>query len=269
MVASLAAVAQAGGRVTVGWGAPKDDGGSPISGFKVMRSEPSGALAVVGTVGASATGYVDVGVTPGITYRYTVLATNAIGDGAQAPEASITMASATSPSAPTGIIVTQSGGKVTVRWGAPASDGGSPITSYKVMRGELAGALTVVGTVSPSATSYVDGDAKAGRTYRYAVVAVNAVGDGTVPEGTLIATPKEGGGRGGGGDGFPWVFVLLVVIVLVVAVIAGAALVKRRGGGTVPMSAAANPTEHAGTGPATGPPLDSPPTGPPPGGGGA
>jgi len=259
------AVAQAVGRVTVTWGAPKDDGGSPVTGFKVMRGEIAGALAVVGTVGASATSYMDVGVRPGMTYRYTVLATNAIGDGPQALEASITMPSATLPSAPTGIIVTQSGGKVTVTWGAPASDGGSPITGYKVLRGELAGALTVIGTVGPSATSYVDGDAKAGRTYHYTVVAMNAVGDGTAPAETLVATPKDGGG----GGGFPWALVLLVVMVLVVAVVAGAALVKRKGGGMAPMLASAHPTEHAGTAPATGPPPDAPPAGPPPGGGGA
>jgi hypothetical protein len=42
---------------------------------------------------------------------------------------------ATAPGAPTGLAATAGNAQVSLSWGAPASNGGSAITSYKVYRG--------------------------------------------------------------------------------------------------------------------------------------
>jgi fibronectin type 3 domain-containing protein len=70
------------GTVNLTWNAPNEDGGWPITGYKVYRRTSEGAevlLAIIGNV----TNYVDNAVTNGQTYYYRVSAVNAMGEGAQ------------------------------------------------------------------------------------------------------------------------------------------------------------------------------------------
>ena len=60
----------------VSWTIPIDDGGSPITGYTVTSS-PGGREASVGAAETSAT---VSGLTNGVTYTFTVVATNAVGD---------------------------------------------------------------------------------------------------------------------------------------------------------------------------------------------
>ncbi len=64
-----------GGGVTIGWAAPANDGGSPITGYTVTSSPAGGTCAVSGN---SAT---CTGLTPGTNYTFSVVATNAAGNG--------------------------------------------------------------------------------------------------------------------------------------------------------------------------------------------
>jgi fibronectin type 3 domain-containing protein len=77
---------------------------------------------------------------------------------------------------------------VHLSWNAP-SDGGSPITGYKIYRGTSAGGetlLTSVGTVA----SYDDPSVTGGTKYYYRVAAVNSIGDGTQSN-EVSATPVQ------------------------------------------------------------------------------
>jgi predicted phage tail protein len=78
-VLSLTATAKKA-RVTLTWIAPDDDGGSPLTGYIVLRGEAADALAEIDQVGLP-TSYLDEDVEAGKTYYYTVLAVNAVGQG--------------------------------------------------------------------------------------------------------------------------------------------------------------------------------------------
>ncbi|HEV2954219.1 MAG TPA: fibronectin type III domain-containing protein, partial [Candidatus Dormibacteraeota bacterium] len=76
---------------------------------------------------------------------------------------------AASPSPPTQVAAIWSGaGQATITWGAPASDGGSPITGYQV-------ALDNSAFPSPQG-AFVWTGLRGGRSYTFGVRAVNAVG---------------------------------------------------------------------------------------------
>src|SRR5439155_16583572 len=68
------------GQVTLNWSAPSSDGGSAITGYNVAAS-PGGATCATGGLSCTIGG-----LTNGITYSFTVSATNAVGPGpASAP----------------------------------------------------------------------------------------------------------------------------------------------------------------------------------------
>ena len=84
------------------------------------------------------------------------------------------------PDAPFNPYVLPGAGHQQVNWGQPGSDGGAKVTSYKIYRGGSVDALdpSPLATVDGSTFQWTDRSAVAGRTYVYAVVAVNAAGDG-------------------------------------------------------------------------------------------
>ena len=93
------------------------------------------------------------------------------------------------PSAPTGLAALAGTGSVSLSWTAPAFDGGSPITSYKVYRGTSAGTETFLANAGTS-TSFVDTTAVNGTTYYYKVSAENANGEGPLSS-EASATPQR------------------------------------------------------------------------------
>jgi fibronectin type 3 domain-containing protein len=96
---------------------------------------------------------------------------------------------ATVPGAPT---LSASAGDAVVHltWTVP-SDGGSPITNYKVYRGTTSGGETLLTTVG-NVSSFDDTAVTNGNTYYYQVSAVNGVGEGS-PSNEVSATPQAGG----------------------------------------------------------------------------
>jgi hypothetical protein len=89
-------------------------------------------------------------------------------------EATITVSNtpaATVPSSPTSVSAVAGNASASVAWQKPSSDGGSPVTGYRVYRD---GALVS----SVAASPYSDAGLTNGTTYAFSVSAVNAIGEG-------------------------------------------------------------------------------------------
>src|SRR2546425_4542167 len=121
-------------RVALTWQAPHSDGNSPITNFTVYRGTVSGNLSLLTTVGDFLV-YNDTGLTNGVTYYYQVSAVNAIGESPRTLEHPATPAQRTPPSASQNVQAIAGDTEVTLTWQAPASNGGFPITAFKVYRG--------------------------------------------------------------------------------------------------------------------------------------
>jgi Fibronectin type III domain len=79
------------------------------------------------------------------------------------------------PAAPEIVSALRYSNGVMVNWLAPDS-GGSPITGYKIFRGTVSGAETLLKSIKGTRTNYLDQSAKAGTQYFYRVEAVNSAG---------------------------------------------------------------------------------------------
>ena len=86
---------------------------------------------------------------------------------------------ASPPGAPVLSVPVAGNGTVHLSWTAPTSNGGSPITQYKVFRGTSPGGEgpSSIASVGSATTSYDDATVTNGTTYYYQVAAVNSVGE--------------------------------------------------------------------------------------------
>src|SRR5437773_1716299 len=83
----------------------------------------------------------------------------------------------TPPSAPPNLAATGSNAQVGLTWQAPASNGGSPITNYRIYRGTSSNGETLLATIG-NVLTYTDTSVTNGVTYYYQVSAVNGAGEG-------------------------------------------------------------------------------------------
>ncbi len=168
--------------VSLAWSAPASNGGSAISSYRIYRSTASGGETFLTTVG-NVTGWTDSGLTNGTTYFYQVSALNGVGEGPRSSERSATPgATATVPGAPTLNSATAGNGSVSLAWSAPASNGGSAITSYRATAspGGLTCTTSGLGCTVSGLTN--------GTGYSFTVTATNAIGTGPASN-ALSATP--------------------------------------------------------------------------------
>ena len=169
------------GSAVVSFVAPYD-GGSAITGYTVTSSP--GGITATGT----ASPITVTGLTNGSTYTFTVTATNAVGTSV-ASQASLGATPLAAPSTPTNLVVVNGDTEAFLRWTAPTSTGGSPITDY-VIEFSLAGEndwSTFVDGVSTDTTATVTGLTN-GTAYDFRVSAVTAAGVGAASV-SASATP--------------------------------------------------------------------------------
>lgn len=170
------------------WKAPRDNGGSPIYDYQIevtRTGEDNWTLiehpeSVVKTYGVS-------GLAPGTSYQVRVSAVNAAGYSAFA-EGTFTTALA-KPSQPLNLEatnVTPSG--LTLGWSLPESNGGTPLTDYKVEVSSNCSTYTAISHTASNALGFDVTRLAAGTKYCLRVSAKNSVGFSSPSEVIQVVT---------------------------------------------------------------------------------
>lgn len=175
------------GSIQATWSAPAFDGGASITGYTLYAYETLGGGTDVNmTVDASTFSATLTGLTNDVSYTVYVWATNSVGNSVISNELTATpTATSTAPTAPQNLAVTPGDTELGLAWDAPASDGGSPVTGYRVQWTDGGGVSTnTIGVV----TSYTITGLTNGVTYDVSVEAINTVGMGPGANGSGTPT---------------------------------------------------------------------------------
>src|SRR5437773_931976 len=194
---NFAATAVSSSEIHLSWTAPSVFG-LVVTGYEIERSTDGGLTwnVLVANTGSTATTYSDTGgLAHSTTYTYRVHTVTTIGTSFPSDTASATTF-AVAPSPPTGLAATAvSSTQISLRWTAPADNGGSAVTGYQIERSTNGGNTwsTLVNTCGTS-TSCSDTGLPHATTITYRVSAIHSIGtssvSGTVSATTLIATPS-------------------------------------------------------------------------------
>lgn len=172
-------------------------GGVALTGYRITDGGNI-SLDVAGDVTETT---ISTGLLQGQTYTFKIQALNQYGKGTQANFTQVTsLAVPSAPAAPTAVL---SGTSISANWTAPASDGLSAVTGYRVYllkNGSDSGAPRQVSS-SVNSVQFPD---LANGTYTVQVAAVNAVGTSARSLASAAVTIGTSGGTiiGGGGGGF-------------------------------------------------------------------
>ena len=126
-------------RVTLSWGTP-NDGGSPITEYQYQQIESGESwdntwisIPDSGVSGTNKTSYRVPDLTVGTTYTFRLRAVNEVGEGSPGSHEASILVPTTVPNPPENLKATPSDSKFFLTWDPP-SDGGSPITEYRMQR---------------------------------------------------------------------------------------------------------------------------------------
>ena len=169
-------------QIRLNWSAPSNDGGSPITGYRIERAVIRGGVWIihVASTGSATTTYLDTGLPPNTTRFYRVRALNAQGHGDPSNVAEGTT-NAARPGQPGNLRARATGPtSITLAWDAPSSDGGARITGYTIRaRGPTDGTwITIQRNTGSTATTFEHTGLRPASAYRYQVAAINRVGPG-------------------------------------------------------------------------------------------
>jgi hypothetical protein len=187
------AAAAGDGVVTLTWSVPSDDGGHPISGYRVeMIGVLGGAWMPVEATACpslAATCALVVNLSNGAVVAFRVAADNALGVGAWSPTA--TALPNRNPSAPTDLVATPGDGFVTLTWRAPTDLDGAVTYAVQISSdgGGTWSAIDGAPCDPAGFTCVVIPNLSNGAAYAFRVAAVTPAGVSPYA-GLVVATPS-------------------------------------------------------------------------------
>ena len=169
-------------QIVLSWSAPVDDGGSPITGYRIERSSNrnAGWIIHVASTGSAAITYTDRNLSPATTWFYRVSAINSQGTGRASNVAEGTT-NAAAPGPPQSVRARSTGpNSILLAWDRPETDGGERITGYAIQRiGPNDNQwVTHRSNTGTTATTFTDTGLEPVTRYQYRVAAINRVGRG-------------------------------------------------------------------------------------------
>ena len=152
--------------------------------FDVWRRTNIVSYELIGSVGGSATSYLDPGAPPGQQAFYVVNArhTSYSFAATTAEAAATTVNPPAPPAAPCCLTVNAGQDVVTIEW----NDVSTNETGFRIERSTAGGAWTVVATLSANVTHTSDATVEPGTAYHYRVVAFNSAGASASSEASVI-----------------------------------------------------------------------------------
>lgn len=165
------------GRITLAWQGPLTTGGTAVTNYRVWRGPVAGQETPLLMVGTTLT-FDDTPLPAGATRAYRIAAINEVGEGPLSTP-SVTATTFAPPSEPRQLRATPGAtvGEIALSWIASASNGGSPITGYVVLRQSSGEPEAPIAEVT--GLTFVDRDRTPGTKYEYRVAARNVVGIGS------------------------------------------------------------------------------------------
>jgi large repetitive protein len=173
----------------VSWSAPAANG-TPITGYKAT-STPTGKTCPA--TGSKTTCTVP-GLTNGVAYTFTVVATNLRGTSPPSAPSPAVVPASPPTTAPTITKTATANRSITVTWTSVSNshDGGAAISGYAI-NAEIATKSKAETTVGPTATTATVGTLTNGTSYRVTVAASNSAGTGPpATSGTLVPSAVPG-----------------------------------------------------------------------------
>jgi len=167
---------------------------SGATSFKIERESPVGGgfSTIVADTGDTTTSYSNTGLTQGTQYNYRV---STINHGVLSlPSTSSAATTWTVTTAPVNLGATAiSQTQIDLSWSQPASNGGTPVTGYKIQRqNACTGAfVTVVNNTGTTTTTYSNTGLTANTCYIYKVSSYNLIGQSAVSNNATATTPAS------------------------------------------------------------------------------
>ncbi|XP_025833492.1 twitchin isoform X4 [Agrilus planipennis] len=183
--------------VTLSWKAPKDNGGSEITGYVIEKRDLThggGWVPAVTYVSPKNTHAVVPRLLEGTKYEFRVFAENLQGrsDPLDTEKPVVAKNQYDVPGKPgKPQLVDSDKDHIKIKWSAPISNGGSPIIGYDVERRDRATGRWVKLNKEPvKHMEYYDDRVQEGHQYEYRVSAVNAAGPGKPSDTSNVFTAK-------------------------------------------------------------------------------